>query len=244
LKDLSDVLRKYGIDSNDIKKIPPFVPEPVKIGEVDKHFQYCITDIKRKMGIIGSAKSSNEAVRCSYIEAILLSAMYIVKDITRKRISLEPQFEVVGEEATGRVDYAIKKIIDSLNEELICITEGKQNQEVLGIMQNIMQLESSYHTNKRKRKASEAFDDDFDYLYGIVTTAIDWYFIMYTPERIYCTKADYHIDLTEDILDDDAKLRQGVKEIMGVIVGLLKDRVEVDDSPDKKRARTKKFIKE
>ncbi|PKK59535.1 hypothetical protein RhiirC2_290916 [Rhizophagus irregularis] len=165
-KDLSEVLRKYGIDSNDIKKIPPFVPESVKIDEADKHFQYCITDIKRKMGIIGSAKSSNEAVRCSYIEAILLSAMYIVKDITRKRISLEPQFEVVGEEATGRVYYAIKKIIDSLNEELICITEGKQNQEVLGIMQNIMQL----HTNKRKRKASEAFDDDFDYLYGIVTT--------------------------------------------------------------------------
>jgi len=169
-KELSEVLRKYGIDSNDIKKIPPFVPEPVKVDEADKHFQYCITDIKRKMGIIGSAKSSNEAVRCSYIEAILLSAMYIVKDITRKRISLEPQFEVVGEEATGRVDYAIKKIIDSLNEELICITEGKQNQEVLGIMQNIMQLESSYYTNKRKRKASEAFDDDFDYLYGIVTT--------------------------------------------------------------------------
>ena len=26
LKDLSDVLRKYGIDSNDIKKIPPFEP--------------------------------------------------------------------------------------------------------------------------------------------------------------------------------------------------------------------------
>src|SRR6266542_2016387 len=128
------------------------------------------------MGIIGSAKSSNEAVRCSYIEAILLSAMYIVKDITRKRISLEPQFEVVGEEATERVDYAIKKIIDSLNEELICITEGKQNQEVLGIMQNVMQLESSYHTNKRKRTASEAFDDDFDYLYGIVTTGEIFYF--------------------------------------------------------------------
>ena len=50
---------------------------------------------------------------------------------------------------------------------------------------------------------------------------------MYTPERIYCTKADYHIDLTEDILDDDAKLRREVKKVMGVIVGLLKDRVEV-----------------
>ena len=64
---------------------------------------------------------------------------------------------------------------------------------------------------------------------------------MYTPERIYCTKADYYIDLTEN---DDAKLRQGVKEVMGVIVGLLKDRVEVDDSPDSKRIRTKKCIKE
>ena len=67
---------------------------------------------------------------------------------------------------------------------------------------------------------------------------------MYTPERIYCTKADYHIDLTEDILEDDAKLRQGVKEVMGVIVDLSKDRVGVDDAPDNKRARTKKFIKE
>ncbi|RIA79457.1 hypothetical protein C1645_882660 [Glomus cerebriforme] len=72
---------------------------------------------------------------------------------------------------------------------------------------------------------------------------LDWYFIMYMPERIYCTKVNYHIDLTEDILDDDAKLRQGVKEVMGVIVGLLKDRVEVDDTPDSKRIRTKKFIK-
>ncbi|RIA79212.1 hypothetical protein C1645_841243 [Glomus cerebriforme] len=78
-------------------------------------------------------------------------------------------------------------------------------------MQNVMQLESSYHTNKRKRKASEALKDDFDYLYGIVTTA------------------DYHIVLTEDILDNDTKLRQGVKEVMEVIVDLLKDRVEDSD---------------
>ena len=67
---------------------------------------------------------------------------------------------------------------------------------------------------------------------------------MYTPERIYCTKADYHIALTEDVLVDDVELRRGVKKVMEVIVGLLKDRVEVGDSPDSKRARTKKFIKE
>ncbi|RIA95206.1 hypothetical protein C1645_817052 [Glomus cerebriforme] len=218
-KELSEVLRKYGIDTNDIRKIPPFVPEPMKIDDKDKELKQCITEIKRRMHLIGSTTSSNEAVRY-------------------------PQLEVVGEEATGRVDYAIKKIIDVMNEELIAITEGKQKDLVAGFIQNVMQLKIFHHMNTRKRKASEAFDDDFDYLYGIITTATDWYFLMYTPERIYCLKADYHITLTEDVLEDNAKLRRGVKKVMEVIVSLLKDRVEVDDSPDSKRVRTKKFIKE
>ncbi|GBC09408.1 hypothetical protein RclHR1_08830010 [Rhizophagus clarus] len=117
-------------------------------------------------------------------------------------MSLEPQFEVVSEEATERVDYAIEKIIYSLNEELICRTRS------LGYYAECDVTRSSYHTNKRKRKASEAFKDDFDYLYGVVTTATDWCFVMYTPERIYCTKADYRIALTEDVLDDDVELRR------------------------------------
>src|ERR1044072_9758962 len=71
--------------------------------------------------------------------------------------------------------------------------------------------------------------------------ASDWYFLMYTPERIYCSKDDYHIVLTEKILKNDVELRRGVKKVMEVIV---KDRVEVDDVPDSKRKRTKKFIKE
>ncbi|CAI2168928.1 1462_t:CDS:2 [Funneliformis geosporum] len=58
---------------------------------------------------------------------------------------------------------------------------------------------------------------------------------MYTPERIYCTKADYHIDLTEDILDDDAKLRQGVKEVLGV---------EVDDAPEKLESKKNRKFQE
>src|ERR1041384_3863643 len=105
---------------------------------------------------------------------------------------------------------------------------------MLGIMQNTMQLDSSYYTNRKKRKASEAFNDDnFDYLYGIVSTgeiflfatfwsrflltlltltfsmlATDWYFTMYTPDKIYYTKTDYHINLTEGILENDTELRR------------------------------------
>ncbi|PKK71063.1 hypothetical protein RhiirC2_865826 [Rhizophagus irregularis] len=48
-----------------------------------------------------------------------------------------------------------------VNEELICITEGSRiRKPALGIMQNVMQLDSSY-TNKKKRMASTAFDNDF-----------------------------------------------------------------------------------
>uniref|UniRef100_U9SYI8 Uncharacterized protein n=2 Tax=Rhizophagus irregularis TaxID=588596 RepID=U9SYI8_RHIID len=160
---------------------------------------------------------------------------YLENILSKYKNHLNPQLEVEGGEASGHINFTIKKIIYTVNEELIAVTEGKQKDLVVGFMQNVMQLESSYHTNTRKRKAYEAFDHEFDYLYGIVTTA--------SAERTYCTKADYHIALTKDILDDDIKLRQGVKEVMEVIVGLLKDWVEVDDSPDIKKARMEKYIK-
>ena len=87
-----------------------------------------------------------------------------------KGLILAPQFEVVGDETTGRVDYAIKKILDSLREEIVYITEGKQHQVAIGFCQNLLQIESACQTNKKKRKAGEAFSDEYDYIYGIVTT--------------------------------------------------------------------------
>ena len=67
------------------------------------------------------------AMRFEYISAILHASLYIVKRITDKELTLAPQFEVVGEENTGWVDYAIKAL-----EELICIMEGKLHQVVIG----------------------------------------------------------------------------------------------------------------
>ena len=89
---------------------------------------------------------------------------------------MAPQLEVIGEESTGRVDYAIKAL-----EELLCITEGKLHQVVMGFAQNLIQCESALQVNKknRKRKSGEAFGEDFDYIYGIVTTASEWYFILF-----------------------------------------------------------------
>lgn len=108
------------------------------------------------------------------------------------------------------MDYAIKKIIDGLFEEIICITGGKQNQPGKGVAQNLMQCKSSCDMNlnmlKKKRKADEAFDYEYGYVYGIITTATGWYFILHSTEGIFCTsKTEYRISLTEDALNDQTR---------------------------------------
>ncbi|PKY33476.1 hypothetical protein RhiirB3_420558, partial [Rhizophagus irregularis] len=117
------------------------------------------------------------------------------------------QANIIGEENTGRVDYTIKKIISEMLKEIICITEGKQNQATIGICQNLLQCRSAcdmnINMNKKKRKVDDAFDPDYDYVYGIVSTGTDWYFILHSTEGIYSTsRTEYRISLTEDALKD------------------------------------------
>ncbi|GES83017.1 hypothetical protein GLOIN_2v1533061 [Rhizophagus clarus] len=65
-----------------------------------------------------------------------------------------------------------------------------------------------------------------------------------SPNKIYCTEADYHIALTEDILEDDTEIRREVKKVMEVIVGLLKDKIDTNEFPtSSKRVKTQKYIK-
>ncbi|PKB96471.1 hypothetical protein RhiirA5_367734, partial [Rhizophagus irregularis] len=85
---------------------------------------------------------SNEAMRREYISTILHTAVSILNDLV-----ITPQANIIGEENTGRVDYAIKRIISEMLEEIICITEGKQNQATIGICQNLVQCRSACDMN-------------------------------------------------------------------------------------------------
>src|SRR4051794_37147796 len=96
---------------------------------------------------------------------------------------------------------------------------------------------------KKKRKVDKAFEADYDYVYGIVSTGTDWYFILHTTDAIYCTsKTEYRISLTEAVLEDDTELRKSVKRILEVIVGLLKDRVSASDEPVTKKRHVQEKI--
>ncbi|GBB89935.1 hypothetical protein RclHR1_01680006 [Rhizophagus clarus] len=168
-----------------------------------------------------------------------------IKEIKRRLGNMGTMLaDIVGEESTGRVDYAIKTL-----EELICITEGKLHQVTMGFAQNLVQCENALQVNKknRKRKSGDAFGEDFDYIYGIVTTASDWYFILFASDGISSTSKDpINIRFSESALkegsEEEKDLRKNVKRVMEVIVGLLKDRLEcVDEEPDRKKARVEGY---
>jgi len=70
---------------------------------------------------------ANEATRCEFISSILHASIAITRRLTNKEINVELQIDVSGEEASGRVDYAITEM-----EDLLCITEGKPRNVKIG----------------------------------------------------------------------------------------------------------------
>lgn len=149
-------------------------------------------------------------MRNEYVVAILHTAINIA---TANNFRMRPECKIIGNENSGRVDYAIRvsgyfflafsfwarltgrcsyNTFISGNYDLICITGYKIEEKIIeGFAQNIVQLESSYETNKRKRKRG---DEYFDYL---VSTGRDWHFLLYLPGEIYRgSKLPFTIEFT------------------------------------------------
>ncbi|GBC03375.1 hypothetical protein RclHR1_00510006 [Rhizophagus clarus] len=211
-------LEKWGMPGGPAKRLVKFAKE-----YENKHLELCMADIKLRLKSYGTlVMTSLESMRNEYVSTILHTALRIAEDITKKKFSMRPEYEIIEDESSGRVDYAIKE-----SEDLICITEDKVQQKLTeGFAQNIKQLESSFQTNKRKRKRDE---DYFDYLYGVVTSARDWHFLLYSPgEILQASKAPFSIEFVEEALVENSEeyktLRKGVKKVLGIIIGLLEDR--------------------
>jgi len=111
---------------------------PHHINEVNPAFKFCIEEILRRIKNIGPVVDSNEVMRCKYISTILHTAVSILEGLV-----ILPQMEVSDKESSDRIDYAIKRVIDNLLKEIICITEGKQNLSGIGVAQNLIQCKSS-----------------------------------------------------------------------------------------------------
>jgi len=79
-----------------------------------------------------------------------------------------------------------------------------------------------------------------------VTTGRDWHFLLYTPGEISkASDTPLTIEFTKKALDKKSEeyraLWDGVKKVLGVVVGLIKDRASIEKSPAKKRARVEAY---
>ena len=77
-------------------------------------------DIILKLLNVKTMTDANKVTHCEFISAILHASIAIAKKLTSQDIFIVLQKDISGENATGRVDYAIKSLKD-----LLCITEEK-----------------------------------------------------------------------------------------------------------------------
>ena len=128
-------------------------------------------NIKEKLRGLGDTLK-NEAVRCEFISVVLLMALLLVPD-TR----LDVETSVIGNNEHVRINYGIFN-----KSKLVHISEAKESQMMEGSAINIIQCNGALQENQRKRKHLE----EFDYIYGITTTAREWRYILLTS--IYRTE--------------------------------------------------------
>ncbi|RHZ78558.1 hypothetical protein Glove_161g53 [Diversispora epigaea] len=112
-----------------------------------------------------------------------------------------------------------------INRELQRDVSGE---EASGCLQNIKQLKSSFHMNKKKLTADEAFKrlSIWDCVNSIAMLIIgfilgaDWHFIMFTSEGIFCTSNnEYQINLTKKALKGNQEnLREDIKQVISIVV--------------------------
>src|SRR5581483_7265267 len=108
-RSLKEVLKKYGIGSDGTDTIPPFSLQTHEIQDSDKHLEHCMAEILVRLKNYGTlVVDSLEAMRNEYVVAILHTAINITRDATGDKLSMRPEYEVIGDKSTGRVDFAIK----------------------------------------------------------------------------------------------------------------------------------------
>src|SRR5947208_3598650 len=89
--------------------IPLFSLQTHEIKGSEKHFEHCMAEILVRLKNYGTlVVDSLEAMRNEYVVAILHTTINITRDSTGKELSMRPEYEAIGDESTGRVDFAIK----------------------------------------------------------------------------------------------------------------------------------------
>ncbi|CAG8571247.1 11069_t:CDS:2 [Ambispora leptoticha] len=107
------------------KAIPLFTPPTCEIQENDKYFEECITEINKQLRDCGTLRPDSLEAMCNeYVASILYTALHIIRDDTKKELSMRPQHEIIREKSeisqASEVPFTIEfnnKALDENSEE-------------------------------------------------------------------------------------------------------------------------------
>ncbi len=100
----------------------------------------------------------------------------------------------------------------------------------------------------RKQKSDKAFENNYNYIYEIVTIAIEQYFILFALNKISCISKDFfNIHFIKSVLkknsEEKKQLYKNVKQVIKVIVNLLNNRVNIKKKLVMKRQQVLEYLK-
>jgi hypothetical protein len=127
---------------------------------------------------------------------------------------MEVERSIAAPLANGPVDYLFK-----CEDRVICVTEGKFNEQDEGVVQNIAQLSAARGEYSCKRKCEEISEDDNDLgedapFYGIATTYLTWQFKVLQNKKVKVSPL-VTIGVGSSHLADD------VKRVTELVAGML-----------------------
>jgi hypothetical protein len=208
VKSVSDALSMCGKGTEIKTEAKDLLQKKKEIAVDDQELLHALVTLKKLEDVL-PISGGCEATRRVYIDPILVAAARIVKGIT-----MEVERNIAAPRANGPVDYLFK-----CEDRVICITEGKYNDQDKGVVQNIAQLSAVRDCRKRKRKCDEISEDDNDLgenapFYGIATTYLTWQVTVLHNKKVKVTPL-VTIGVGTPHLADD------VKRVVELVAGVL-----------------------
>jgi hypothetical protein len=205
VKSMSDALSMCGKGTVIETEAKDLLQKKREIAENDEDLLHALTIIKKLEDVLPSSLGC-EATRRVYIDPILVAAARVVKGI-----AMEVERNVEAPLANGPVDYLFK-----CEDRVICVTEGRFNDQDQGVVQNIAQLYAARdeHSRKRKREYEEISEDlgDGAPFYGIATTYLTWQFIVLQNKKVTVSPL---------VFIGNTRLADDVKRVVELVAGML-----------------------
>ncbi|CAG8719228.1 8824_t:CDS:2 [Racocetra persica] len=187
-----------------------------------------IAELKKKKSAFGIV-NRNESTCREFISPFMSTAVTHVQE-EEKGLSLKAEEWINGTKAYGPIEYSI-----SIEEVLVLVQEVKKDDFEKGTAQNIAQIHSAVESRKRKIKMDPGDEEVPIVMYGIVTNALQWYFLRWAG-----SSDDPTVELSgPHICEFDSNNMQQVKIILSYIAYILQYQVR-GHNDDSKRTRIKR----